>query len=426
MPIYSGVVTAPENDYYWRGGTQFTGATIIRAEDNNIISVTAYAVAELDVSTMPTHLPEFGISAATLHWYDSAYVKSPKAATYDGYIQIYSGAVSEIGSVYTFSTAPTTPAWNSHALTETEWTAGVNPNRPGFTGYAGSDVTSLRFNVSDPLASQSRIWDVGAYEDSKGVYLEIEYSSSTIYPASSGTPSFVQSKSATNSPAAGALSVTLDAAPTEGNTVIVAMCERSLPPSGASMTTTGYTFAGYDRVTDDTTYRRGMAIYYKVAGPSESATITGTYDNALAGATIHAVEFSGLTSFNEISFTDNGNTSNGTTLATSEIETTGSTALIMITSFKASTTYPSGGGGCSYASGFTSVSEEAVPYTWTFYNACGWVNAETSGTSGTTITLNESTVTNVGIQSAFLSFETELPEEAPAAVARRGRAIVIG
>lgn len=165
MPIYSGVVSVGADDYYWKQSVKYDTSNTLEASQNQIIFTSSYAVAELDMSGLDTGSTNFAITAATLHWYDSAYVKSPKAATYQGYIQMYSGGSVEIGSVYTFTTLPAT-AWNSHALTQTEWEATIEGN-----------VTSVRFNVQVPLAGQSRVWDIGAYENSTAAYVVVEFTS---------------------------------------------------------------------------------------------------------------------------------------------------------------------------------------------------------------------------------------------------------
>ncbi len=98
----------------------------------------------------------------------------------------------------------------------------------------------------------------------------------------------VQSKSAANATGSTAPSVTLDAAPTQGNLLVAAIDIATT--ATISPTLTGWTQIPTDSPADGGTAKTSM--FYKVAGASESATVTGGLSTAKPWV-IAVAEFSG-------------------------------------------------------------------------------------------------------------------------------------
>ena len=222
----------------------------------------------------------------------------------------------------------------------------------------------------------------------------------------SNRPTFVQSKHATNE-SSGSLTAVFDTAPTEGNLLIAMMCERNTEPTSDSMTTSGYTKVGYDRVTDDGTYRRGMAVYYKFAGSSESATVEGTFTPALASSTITIMEFSGVGSYVDNIWADNYETANATSLASGSQSTSAASVLITMTSYKAGTDYPGLAEGlyCTLTNDFAHCASHYLTSNSKFETNIGLGAKSSSGSYSTTETIvAPDGDTNNGIHMCFLEF----------------------
>lgn len=140
-----------------------SGGTTINALFNNALSLQYDAYARLDCSAIPDNAV---ITAATLHWYDAAYSKS-RSASVDGYISMKASWSAPVWTpIYSFTSAPTTPAWNSHALTSGE-----------FSLISVTGDTFVLFAVNDPGSTYYQDWDVGAYESIPGTsaYLVVSY-----------------------------------------------------------------------------------------------------------------------------------------------------------------------------------------------------------------------------------------------------------
>lgn len=119
--------------------------------------------------------------------------------------------------------------------------------------------------------------------------------------------------------------------PTEGNLLVATVYERSgNAHSGFSISGSGWTKRiGRDAEISDSTYRRSMAVWTKVAGSSEPTGITMT-TGATAKGIIQEFEHDGdedLWEFLDESSADNGTTSNASSLSS------GSTASVSGASF---------------------------------------------------------------------------------------------
>jgi hypothetical protein len=223
-----------------------------------------------------------------------------------------------------------------------------------------------------------------------------------------------------------AFSATLDFTPLVDNTIVVVMEERNVAPTGSSMITTGYTFIGSDRVTDDSTWRRGMAAFYKKVGAGESKTVSGTWEGTQnATSAMLVMEFNGLGDFQNFGFSDNGETSNAQALTSSGLTTSTSAAMISVLGVKTFTTMPLGDDGVGYNSGFT----ESILFPKfagdNFYNSVGISEKTAAGTYDTTMTINEETYNNLGLQSIILHFDLYEPAaEAVKLYSRRSRLFI--
>jgi len=121
--------------------------TYIRAIQNPSLLLDQDAYIRLD-----TDVSGGTITAATIEWYDDAFTKVGRTTTYQGSLSVSSdeGYVE----IYSFdsSSAPST-GWKSYDLTSGEL---------GNINIDGS--TYFRFRCDNPGGSNSRSWDVRAYE----------------------------------------------------------------------------------------------------------------------------------------------------------------------------------------------------------------------------------------------------------------------
>ena len=141
----------------------------------------------------------------------------------------------------------------------------------------------------------------------------------------------VQSKAARSTAEAsgGRYSVTLDSAPTEGQLIVVTLTNRR-DGDADSVTISGFTKI-YERIVspDNSSYRRSIAQFYKVAGASEATTITSSdwFDTRNDGLILAEVFDGGSAWALETSVTnDNGQVS--TTISSFASGTTGSLSAV--------------------------------------------------------------------------------------------------
>ena len=236
---------------------------------------------------------------------------------------------------------------------------------------------------------------------------------------------FVQSNGNDND-TGGALTVTLGSAPTEGNLILVFMLERNDEPTSDSMTTAGYTKIDYNRLyTADGTHRRGCAIYYKFAGASESATITGTYTPALGNSIIYAVEYSNVGAYrSNFGYSDNGNVLNETVFTSSTLTTSANSTIIAATFYKGQATTPSPTNlSVTYSNGFSAADAYAGAYNYTFTIGSGIVDKASAGSYSTVSTLASNNTDNRDITNVLIEFASDVV--APVGIPEYARVLCI-
>jgi hypothetical protein len=211
-----------------------------------------------------------------------------------------------------------------------------------------------------------------------------------------------------------------DTAPTEGNLLIAVLMERGStdPPTGDSMTTSGYTKIGYQRTQgSSSTYRRGVAVYYKFAGSSEGTAVEGgfTPSSSNDSGAMAIAEFKGVGTYNDAVWSDNGATSNGTALLTSTNSTTAASCMIAIHTYKMKTSDP----GLpetivmSYTNNFIHVCRESTGSTHKMVATMGLDKKTSSGSYSTTGTISADGGTdNYGIDSILIDFDVPSTGEA--------------
>lgn len=125
-------------------------------------------------------------------------------------------------------------------------------------------------------------------------------------------------------------SVTLDITPVEGNLLVAYVSNRS--------SLTDATMSGWNKVTEyhalsgDSTYRRAIALFWKIAGESESASISASWTNGgSANFRFLVQEFEilsgGTFEYLEVNSNDNGATADATAISTGSISPTGNNIL---------------------------------------------------------------------------------------------------
>jgi hypothetical protein len=130
--------------------------------------------------------------------------------------------------------------------------------------------------------------------------------------------------------------VTLGVAPTDGNLLIAGVMERS-GGSGADFTITGSGWTKQESLTVEqanSTYRRSAAVWTKIAGASESATIT-IDDGTANSKTAFVAEYShgsgtATWTFEDSVSNDNGATADATSLSTGTTASIGAGDLLEV------------------------------------------------------------------------------------------------
>lgn len=176
MPIFSGQVLNGEYDYHistqdGSPSNTATGTSVIQASRVNSVLPGTTWIAYCELITSGITGENVVITGATFHWYDNDYTKS-KDTTFQGTVQVFSGASGQYQPIYTFTTDPGT-AWNSHDFESHEW---GNLEDGQTIVLTGDGLTKFRFAVTDPGGSYDRTWEIGAYEGSRReAWLEIFY-----------------------------------------------------------------------------------------------------------------------------------------------------------------------------------------------------------------------------------------------------------
>lgn len=206
-------------------------------------------------------------------------------------------------------------------------------------------------------------------------------------------------------------SVTLDAAPTDGNLLIALISERSGTAATAhTITGSGWTVAVEDTIEQgDSTYRRSISIHYKEAGASESATITA--DDGTGNAkeiTVAEYELEGdedRWEFIEAISNDDGTTADGGSIASGSTSSLSADPKVIIgvaIAKNGSYAYiPS----TTWTAGYTE-DHESDYNSNQMLRAFARKNTESSGTESATFTLEAAGLPHNGLHIALLAFKT--------------------
>lgn len=206
-------------------------------------------------------------------------------------------------------------------------------------------------------------------------------------------------------------SITLGAAPTEGNLLIAAGCERSGgSPGNFTITGTGWTVREDLEVDPaDTTYRRSMRVWSKVAGASESSTIT-IDDGTTNTKTALVVEYShgsgtGSWTYEDSISADNGKTADATSLASGSTVSIPAGDLLEVDIFYIKRGPTTDAITPSWTNSLTQRAEYGDAVSFGRYLALADYLLDTSGgTKSTTASFSSSTAWNSGLMQALLVF----------------------
>jgi len=153
------VAVANDDWYVSTPGGRFDGSTLLRAEQNNIASVTSETYGDIDTSPIPDGDT---IDSATLYFYIDSYTSSK------GVAKTFSTFIDD-GTLHLIDTSTFTAAgWKSIVLT---------PAELGYLDKTG--LTHIKITVPDPGVSKSRVMLIRAREyataDAWDMYLTVTH-----------------------------------------------------------------------------------------------------------------------------------------------------------------------------------------------------------------------------------------------------------